>query len=101
MRNQAKRLIYLTIAIACLLVGAITLPMPIPLGIPLLAIGIALMILISKTVRNWMRNIRIRYPSFDEKLRTAENYLPRPLRRALRVSAPRSKPPKNTSDKPA
>lgn len=96
MRRHAKRLIMLIIAAVCLIVGAITFPMPIPLGIPLIAIGTALLILTSKTVRNWTRSMRVRYPGLDDKLRKAEDYLPRPLRRALRISAPRLKTPRNS-----
>ena len=84
-----QRLILFIIAILCLVVGVITLPTPIPLGAILLAIGFALLVLTSVTVRNWLRRLRERFPELDGSLRAVDGYLPRNLRRALRLSAPR------------
>ena len=83
-----QRLILFIIAILCLVVGVITLPTPIPLGAILLAIGFALLVLTSVTVRNWLRKARQRFPILDGSLRAVDGYLPRNLRRALRLSAP-------------
>lgn len=96
MQRHAKRLILIVVSIVCLVVGAITLPTPLPIGIVLIAVGLALLILSSKTFRNMIRRLRVRYPSFDDKLRKAEAYLPRPLQRALKISAPRARPNDNS-----
>lgn len=86
-----RRLVLFVIAILCVLVGLITLPTPIPLGAILLAIGFSLLVLTSVTVRNMLRRLRQRFPELDGSIRAVDGYLPRNLRRALRLSAPRQR----------
>ena len=84
-----QRLMLFIIAILFLIAGVLTLPTPIPLGAILLAIGLGLLVMTSVTVRNWLRRLRERFPEVDGSLRAVDAYLPRNLRRALRLSAPR------------
>lgn len=88
-QRLAKRLIYFVVAIVCLIVGAITLPTPLPLGAIFLAVGVALLVSTSKTARIWLQKFRAAFPRIDGGLRSIQGYLPKPLRRALRMSAPR------------
>ncbi len=84
-----QRIVLFIVAILCLIGSLIALPTPLPIGLILFAVGIALLVMTSNTVRNWLRTLRSRFPRFDDKLDAVSDYLPRPLQRALRMSAPR------------
>ncbi len=57
---------WLTIAagIVVLIVGLILFPTPVPLGAPLIAIGLIMMLGASKTMRNRFIKLRRRYPQW-------------------------------------
>lgn len=81
-----QKVFLLSVSVVCLLAGAITLPLPLPTGLILLLIGLALLITNSRTAARWFRKWRERTPWFDVKLRQVEHRLPTALRRALQAS---------------
>lgn len=50
--------------------------LPIPLGLPLIGVGMALLIANSRTVRGWIRTLRENNQMVDKVLREAEDVLP-------------------------
>ena len=76
-----------TFAALCLFVGLVTLWLPIPTGLVLIAIGLALLLTTSPRVVRWLALLRRRYPGFDRRLARIEPFLPVPLRRALARTA--------------
>jgi len=51
-----------------LLFGAVLLPLPIPLGLPLLVIGLALWAPYLPFVQGWVRSLRRKYPNLNAQL---------------------------------
>lgn len=86
-----KRLFLLTFAVIFLILGIISVPTPLPIGFIFFAIGIALLVMSSLTVRRMLQKARTRYPRFNRQLLKIGPYLPHSLRQALNVSAPRDK----------
>ncbi len=81
-------------AIMCLVVGLLTLWLPIPTGLILIATGLGLLLMISERVARWVTGVRRRFAGLDRLLKRAEPYLPRKLRRALaRTRTARGKVP--------
>jgi hypothetical protein len=77
-------------AVLALLVGAVTLPTPLPTGAPLIALGLAILVATSSTMRAWLKRLRGRSGRFDDFLRTIEPHLGRRLGVALRRTRSRS-----------
>lgn len=67
--------------------AALSLPLPIPLGIIFFLIGLSLLMIASPTVRLLFHRIRERYPGIDKRIESVERHLPAFLREALN-SAP-------------
>lgn len=80
----------LTICIAAVLIlsGLIIFPMPIPLGAIMIAAGIVLLISASASVAIWLRSFRGRHKKTDQVIRSAEEKLPRSLKRILKRTDP-------------
>lgn len=65
----------------CLLVpGLIILPSPIPIGLIMVALALAILLTTSKTVARLVFRLRYRFDRVDDKLTQAERHLPRSLR---------------------
>ena len=79
-------------AILCILAGLATLWLPIPTGLILLALGLALLLMVSRQVAGWLARLRRRYPDLDRWLQRAEPYLPARLRRALARTKAQTRP---------
>jgi hypothetical protein len=74
--------------IAALILGAITLPTPLPTGILLIGLGTALLIATSATARMLVRRLRGRFPRLDCALEGIEPRLGRWLSVPLRRTRP-------------
>lgn len=86
--SSVQRILMVIGGIICLIVGGITLPLPIPTGIPLLAVGFSLLVMSSNTVRDWFHLQRVRWPTLDLHLRKVEPHLPEAMRKALSPQDP-------------
>ncbi len=82
-RRPVLRGLLFCVAMVCLVLGAITLPLPLPIGLILLTIGFALLLATSRRTKIWFRGWRRRTPWVDDKLGSVEHRLPDELRRAL------------------
>ena len=70
-------LILKPLAVLTLVVGAVTLPTPLPIGAPLIAGSLAVLVATSSTARAWLRAARYRYGSVDDFLSRVETRLGR------------------------
>ena len=91
MLSKFIHLIASLFAIALILVGIVVTPLPIPFGILLILLGIALLITTNTAFALWLRNFRRRHPDMDEKLRKAQKWLPGFLRIPLDKTDPDEK----------
>ncbi len=85
-----KRIASIGLAVVCLVVGAVTLPLPTPIGLPLLVIGFTLLLSSSPGARRRFYRYRAARPKLDERIRKIEKYLPASMRRLL--SGKRNRP---------
>ena len=82
--RAVRRILLAAVGIVFLFVGFFTFWLPIPIGLVLMVVGLALLLVSSALVRGWVRALRRRYPGFDERLNRVTKNLPQPFRRALR-----------------
>ncbi|MGF1510753.1 MAG: hypothetical protein ACFB9M_14775 [Myxococcota bacterium] len=64
--------------------GALLFWLPIPLGAPLIAVGLALLVSSSHSVRRWLRGLRKARPDVDRWLEVVEDRLPPKMARTLK-----------------
>lgn len=82
----AKRLIRwlaLPIGLIIFLVGAIMFPLPIPVGLILMAVGLAIAAM-NPIMLRFIRRIRKRYPATNKKIRGITPMMPTFIRRFLK-----------------
>lgn len=79
-------------AIPILIVGCITLPMPIPTGAVMICVSVAMLVWGSDRVAAWIRQLRIRRPGFDRTLRRVVGSLPKRLKGPVTAALERSDP---------
>ncbi len=78
-------------AVLCV-IGVILTPLPIPLGLPLVAVGLAVLISSSQLVRDWVRERRTKNPGLEHMVVGVERRLPPRWRIPFVRTRPR-KPP--------
>ena len=84
MFKQAWNIVLLAVAILFVLVGLVTFLLPIPFGIVLLLMGVAMLMMVSPPVRRWFHRLRDRYEFLDRHLTNVEPHLPVSLQKILR-----------------
>lgn len=82
-------------AIAIFIIGVITFPLPIPIGLILMAVGIAMLIGTSKIVRVMIKVLRRRYQKFDQIMWKAQTLAPDIISKIIRRTDPHKKKPFN------
>lgn len=83
-----KSLLYVAVAIVLILVGLVMFPLPIPLGAPMVALGIVILITHSRNSARFMTMLRVSYPRFNGVIKMLENKAPRTISRSLRRTRP-------------
>lgn len=83
-KSAMLRVVLKVVGLAAVVVGAVTAPLPLPIGLPLIAVGLAILITTSKTAVRVVRFVRARYPWLDEKLMPLQDRLPATLARAMK-----------------
>lgn len=83
-----RRIIFLLTGWICLVVGLVTWPLPIPIGIPLIIIALAILARESVLVREWLRRRRALNPAFDRRVRNMRARLPEKLRDIIDITDP-------------
>ena len=77
-------LVYQILGAVLILFGLPLFWTPIPIGLIMIASGIALIISNSVTAREWVRTLRARRPGFDRWVLKAEARVPAPFDRILK-----------------
>lgn len=88
MLSKLLHMIASIFAIILIVFGIVLTPMPIPFGLVLIVIGIALLITTNTAFALWLRNFRKRHPDMDGKIRKAQKWLPGFLRIPLDKTSP-------------
>ena len=78
-----RRIVLLVLAGICLVLGLLSLPLPLPAGLFFNLTALALLLMASTTLQRWFRGFRSRFPKFHRALRSIERHLPEMMRRAL------------------
>ncbi len=84
MFKQAWNIVLLVVAVLMVLVGLVTFLLPIPFGIVLLLMGIAMLMMVSPPVRRWFHRLRDRHEFINRHLTKLEPHLPASLQKVLR-----------------
>lgn len=84
----ARKLILMTFATLCILLGLLTVWTPIPTGLPLLALGIVVAVSVSTTARRLLRLVRARSRHVDRGLVLIETRTHRNMATMLRRTRP-------------
>jgi len=84
----ARKLILMTFATVCIVLGLLTVWTPIPTGLPLLALGIVVAVSVSTTARRLLRSVRARSASIDRGLVFVETRTHRNMATMLRRTRP-------------
>ena len=68
--------------------GAVTAPTPVPIGLAMLGAGIAVLLVESRVARRALYAVRYRFPGLPRRLATAATRLPARMRRVLERTDP-------------
>ncbi|MEQ8823395.1 MAG: hypothetical protein RIC14_03380 [Filomicrobium sp.] len=68
--------------------GALLLPLPLPLGLPLLLVGGAILLSFSPAIRRWFKHWRTEHRQLSDRLENIEPIVPSPLRETLNETHP-------------
>jgi len=68
--------------------GVILVPLPIPFGLILIALGLLFVAPSSPTIRRAIRKLRRRYPGLDNQLERIRPYVPLFISRIIEVTRP-------------
>ena len=78
-------------AVLCLIAGLVTFPTPIPSGIPLVGLGLAVLVTHNRQAPIWLRRLRRRSLNADRLLVRLEAAVPRDWGHILRRTRPRGR----------
>jgi len=81
-------LVRLTVGWLLIGVGTVILPTPVPVGLVMVIVGLALVAPRSRTLQDWLRRRRAAYPAFSRRLAAMAPRLPRAARRVLEITDP-------------
>ncbi|WP_160166763.1 PGPGW domain-containing protein [Caenispirillum salinarum] len=87
-RTPLGRLVRLGLGWILVVVGAVTAPTPVPVGLPMVAVGLYLLARESKTVRRVIRERRRALPGFSRRLNGLKHRMPRGVRRMIEATDP-------------
>lgn len=85
-----RTLVWLTAPLV-LLAGLVTLPLPLPTGLPLIALGLVMVLAASPWAIRLLRRLRRKSPRLDGLCQALEDRSPARLGRILRRTRPRPK----------
>ncbi|MEC8444591.1 MAG: hypothetical protein VXZ05_10325 [Pseudomonadota bacterium] len=87
-----RRLVTLICGFTLIVLGAIITPLPIPVGLVLIIIGLALVIPALPGTTRKLRQWRRRFPALSARLNQIATYLPAFVRRAIQMTDPGAAP---------
>ena len=80
-----------TLALLLIIVGIILTPMPVPFGIIMIILGLAILASVNHRVRGWITDIRRRFPGFSNALHNVKHKLPSMMRQLIDDTEPHVK----------
>lgn len=85
-------IIHQVCGVILVIIGAIVLPLPIPLGLIMLTVGFALLAPYVPAVQRLVRHIRTKWPSVNEKLLKYRNSMPEIVKSTIDKTHPPQSP---------
>ena len=82
------RTVKFCIAVVMIITGIILTPMPIPFGILMIILGVALLATVSERVRKWITDLRTQFPAFSTALNNAKTRFPAGIQRLIEQTEP-------------
>ena len=86
--NGFRCLVALALGWMLVVGGLLMTPLPLPIGLLMLVLGLTILARRSRVVRQRIRNLRARYPEFSERLRRLEPKVNETISRTLRETDP-------------
>ncbi len=83
-----QRILLFCSGLTVFILGLLLFPLPLPLGIPLILIGLSLMVSSSLYVRQGLRWLRQRYPHLSERLDQLKHRMPGFIRHMIERTHP-------------
>lgn len=83
------------------LFGMIVLPMPIPLGLIMIAFGLALLAPYFVPVQRFVRSLRRKHPKFDDTMRKFKHKCPPVIKTAIEKTCPKTTTDSSASAAPS
>ena len=83
-----KHLLYIAVTFVLIGGGLIILPLPIPLGAPMIAIGVTILISHSRTAARALMGLRLRSPRVNRAVHLLEIKAPETIARSLKRTRP-------------
>lgn len=87
-RRGWKTVLYDLIGILVIGLGFVILPLPLPFGIILIALGMLILSVENRSVRHAVRSLRIRSPKLDRALKQVQRKSPSFLRKLIAHTEP-------------
>lgn len=81
-------LLYISVALVLIGAGLIVFPLPIPLGAPMVAVGVTILISHSRVAARGLMALRIRSKRVERAIHFLEERAPRSIARSLRRTRP-------------
>lgn len=78
-----RRIVLFVLAAICLVLGVLSLPLPLPAGLFFNLLALALLLMASTTAQRWFRRLRLRFSRLDRAVASIEHRLPEMMQRAL------------------
>ena len=75
-------------AITLIIVGIITFPLPLPIGLILIIVGLAMLVSSSQSLANFVRQYRAKSSGINMNFEKSKRYLPAFIKRALEKTDP-------------
>ena len=83
-----KRSAKFTAAILLILLGIVITPLPIPLGLVSILVGLSLLVSVVPAVRHWLIRLRLKYRQSSVRLNQLGKRMPAFLRELIEATAP-------------
>jgi hypothetical protein len=87
-----KRSVNLVIGFFLVICGIVITPLPIPVGLILIVLGLSLLVPALPVLRRWLIVTRARFPNFSSKLRSIRHRLPKFARNLIDHTEPQTEP---------
>lgn len=87
-RRGWKTALYDLVGIICVALGFITLPLPLPFGLILIALGALILSVENRSIRKALQSLRVRAPKLDQALKQVQKKSPSFIQEIIKHTEP-------------